>query len=297
MKLYWKNETGGESSQAYILKRQTPTLRPFLPLHSHDYAELIYVERGSAVHQVEGSETRIGKGDVLFIYPEVVQHCYRKYDQHFSLLQILFPQESFQFIRQRYRSAVSLFSEYAESDPFATLGAMQQIWFERNFDRLLVNERSLIEIERFLLNFIGLVTEANAARQTVTVHWLDRALREIQEPANFRKGTVGFVGLCNRCAEHVEREVKKRTGRTVTDVVNQARMAWAAYMLIFSDMNIVDISYGCGLESTSYFYRLFHEHYGISPARYRKRAEKTTTTFGGTPFVPFQWSDIPLSFK
>ena len=130
MKLYWKNETEGESSQHYILKRQTPTLRPFLPLHSHDYAELIYVERGSAVHQVEGSETRIGKGDVLFIYPEVVQHCYRKYDRYFSLLQILFPQESFQFIRQRYRSAVALFSEHAESDPFATLGAMQQIWFE-----------------------------------------------------------------------------------------------------------------------------------------------------------------------
>lgn len=287
MKLYWKNEIEGHGPQHYILKRQTPTLRPFMPLHSHDYAELIYVERGSCEHRVGDSHTRIGKGDVLFIYPETVLHCYQNYDKYFSILQILFPQYSFMFIRNRYSDAVLGLFDHAGSEPLVNLAPMQQIWFERNFDRLLLNEGSLIDIERFLLNFIGLLGESESRSRPGAVTWLDRALREIQEPDNFRKGTRGFVDLCNRSAEHVEREVRKRTGRTVTDVVNQARMAWASYMLIFSDSDVMDIAYGCGIESTGYFYKLFRDHYGVAPAKYRKTAERSTISAGGTPFVPF----------
>lgn len=286
MKLYWANETDGRPERHYILKRQTPTIRPFLPPHTHDYAELVYVERGSCVHQMNGIDTGIGKGDVLFIYPDVVEHCLHHYNPHFSILQILFPQESFWYIKNRYAESVESIFGQRSRNPLVNLGPMEQLWFERNFDRLLVDQGSLIEIERFLLNFIGLIQETDQPASAGS--WLDRALREIQEPANFRRGPAGFVELCNRSAEHVEREVKKRTGRTVTDVVNQARMGWASYMLIFSDAEIVDIAYGCGLESMSYFYKLFRQHHGMSPGRYRRKAEREDITATATSIVPFR---------
>jgi len=286
MKLFWENEVGGDTTQHYILKRQTLTLRPFISAHTHDYAELIYVERGSAIHQVNNVNTRVGKGDVLFIYPDTVAHCYLDIDKSFSLLQILFPKESFRFITQRYNESVHELLGEMNNSRLVNLGPMQQIWFERNFDSLLVNTRTLIEIERFLLNFICMIRETNnmCGNGSSTGQWLDRALREIQEPRNFIKGTKGFVDLCNHSAEHVEREVKKRTGRTVTDVVNQARMSWASYMLIFSNANIFDISYGCGLDSISYFYKLFHEHFRISPGKYRKQASVSSENTFSNPF-------------
>jgi AraC-like DNA-binding protein len=59
-------------------------------------------------------------------------------------------------------------------------------------------------------------------------------------------------------------------------------------MLIFSDAAIVDISYGCGIESISYFYKLFREHHGLSPAKYRRKAEQDDISSTDAPVVPFR---------
>lgn len=287
MKLHWENETHGDRSQHYVLKRQTPTIRPFLPPHTHDHAELIYVEKGSCLHQVNGVNSRVTKGDVLFIYPETVEHCYHEYEKTFSILQILFPQASFWFIKNRYATCLDGILGEQVKNPLVNLGPMQQIWFERNFDRLLADDASLINIEHFLLNFIWLIKESNNSHPGAVTSWLEQALRDIQEPENFSKGHQGFIDLCNHSAEHVERQTKLLTGRTVTEVVNHARTAWAAYVLAYSDTSIMDIAFGCGLESVSHFYKIFHDQFGVSPAKYRKQAERTPVSFGDRLFMPF----------
>jgi AraC family cel operon transcriptional repressor len=270
MKLLWTNETADGQSAYYILKRQTPTLRPFLPKHTHDYAELVYLERGTCVHELNGKSTRVGKGDILFLQPDVTEHCYQDIDEHLSMLQILFQKDSYSFITERYQSTVgSLFND-SSRNPLFHFDPVQQIWFERNYNQLLITEGLLIEIERFLLNIIGLITESDTEEtRGAAESWLDRAFKEIQEPGNFRRGVQGFVEICARSAEHVDREVKKRTGHTITDVVNQARMSWASYMLVYSDAEIFDIALGCGFDSLSYFYKLFKKYFSMSPAKYR----------------------------
>jgi len=270
MKLLWQNEIVEGQSLYYVLKRQTPTLRPFLPNHTHDYAELVYVERGSCIHELNGMSTQVTKGDILFLQPDVSEHSYRDIDEHLSLLQILFQQDSYSFITERYRSSVEdLFRDYSRN-PLFHFDPVQQIWFERNYNQLLITEGTLIEIERFLLNIIGLITEPDPrVPRSAAENWLDKAFREIQEPKNFALGVKGFVDICARSAEHVDREVKKRTGHTVTDVVNQARMSWASYMLVYSDAEILDIALGCGFESLSYFYKLFKKYFNMSPVKYR----------------------------
>ena len=148
---------------------------------------------------------------------------------------------------------------------------MHQLWFENNFNRLLISEHSLFEIDKFLLNLIGLIQDSHKNTSIRTNdHWMVRALKDVQEPEVFRLGVKGFVSLCNRSPEHVGREVKKRTNQTITDIINQARMAWASYMLIYSDADILDISAGCGLSSVGYFYKLFSEYFNQSPCKYRK---------------------------
>lgn len=271
MKLLWENEIRDFSEKYYILKRQTPTLRPFLSAHTHDYAELFYIERGKCIHEVNKKDKKATKGDILFIRPDIVQHCIKDYSKNISILQIMFQKGSFSFIGDRYISTewdslwdLNKGTKY-HFDP------MHQVWFENNFNRLLISDNSLFEIDRFLLNLIGLIQDSNQNMSVKTNdHWMERALNAVQEPDLFRQGVQGFVSLCNRSPEHVEREVKKRTNQTITDVVNQARMAWASYMLIFSDVDIMDIADGCGFASVSYFYKLFGEYFNQSPSRYRK---------------------------
>ena len=53
----------------------------------------------------------------------------------------------------------------------------------------------------------------------------------------------------------------------------------AARLLRRSDLNIQQIIAQVGYENTSYFYRLFHERYGLSPREYRQvRAVRSRTT-------------------
>ncbi|NQT59214.1 MAG: helix-turn-helix transcriptional regulator [Bacteroidetes bacterium] len=288
MKLLWENEVKSSSSKYYILKRQTPTLRPFLPDHSHDYAELFYVERGSCIHHTNNKDKRVVKGDLLFIQPDTTIHCIKKYDNNLSLLQILFQRGSFSFIKERYQSQEWQTLWDSAGNAIFHFNPMQQLWFENNFNRLLISEHSLLEIERFLLNLLGLIRDTT---KDIIIHtndnWLDKALREIQEPHNFRNGVQGFATLCNRSPEHVEREVKKRTNQTITDIVTQARMSWASYMLIFTDTDILDISDGCGFKSLSYFYKLFKIYFNDSPYRYRKTLKDFTSMSEKKPLSVF----------
>ncbi len=278
MKLLWENENVDGNSPYYILKRQTPTLRPFLPLHTHDYAELVYLERGTCIHEVNGIASRVSKGDILFMQPNIIEHRYLDVDDNLSMLQILFQRDSYLFISSRYETSVRELFGDSTRNPLFHLDPVQQIWFERNYNQLLITEGSLIEIERFLLNVIGLISESDPeGTHGAAASWLDRAFKEIQEPKNFSKGVQGFVEICARSAEHVDREVKKRTGHTVTDVVNQARMSWASYMLVYSDAEILDIALGCGFDSLSYFYKLFKKYFNISPVKYRIAVGKSSS--------------------
>lgn len=274
MKLLWDSETRSDDTQHYILKRQTLSSRPFLPLHTHDYAEMVYVERGSCTHVMNDVSNTVGKGDVLFMLPDNDEHQYVDADRALSLLQILFEKDSLAFLIHRYGPSVARILTRGHRSPLVTLTPLQQIWFERSFNALLVNPGSLIAIERFLLNFAALVDQAERRNNSAAVSWIEKAFQEIQEPANFRKGVRGFVDICNRSGEHVEREVKKLTGNTITDVVNQARMAWASYMLIYSDMEIIDLAEACGFGSHSRFYKVFRDHFGLPPARYRKQTRQ-----------------------
>lgn len=271
MKLYWEDEISGSGYKYYILKRQTPTLRPFLGAHSHDYAEIFYVERGGFTHIVNERVKVVQKGDILFIPPECARHQITDYDKSISLLQILFPQSSYNFINGRYRLPGWPELWNADSSEPFKMSLTEQQWFENNFNRLLISDNSLFEIERFLLNLFSLIGDTQKKSATnAQENWLDKARKEIQEPENFKIGVQAFISLCGRSHEHVERELKKRTNQTITDVVNSARMAWASYMLIFSDVDIMDIADGCGFNSVSYFYKLFHNYFNISPSRYRK---------------------------
>ena len=63
------------------------------------------------------------------------------------------------------------------------------------------------------------------------------------------------------------------------EVSLNARRQDAARLLRRSDLNIQQIIAQVGYENTSYFYRLFHERYGLSPREYRQvRAVRSRTT-------------------
>ena len=67
----------------------------------------------------------------------------------------------------------------------------------------------------------------------------------------------------------LSREIKRQTGRTYKELLQEKRMQQAAYMLTNSRMSVSEIISSVGYDNTSYFYRKFRERYGVSPKEYR----------------------------
>lgn len=93
------------------------------------------------------------------------------------------------------------------------------------------------------------------------------ALKEITQ--NYREASLSNVAReYGVSLAYVSECVRAETGRTYKELLQKHRMKTAARLLRRSDMNIQQIISLVGYENTSYFYRLFHERYGLSPREY-----------------------------
>jgi transcriptional regulator GlxA family with amidase domain len=73
------------------------------------------------------------------------------------------------------------------------------------------------------------------------------------------------------------RYFKIRTGRKISDFVNELRVKEAARRLALTDENIVHIAFAAGFESIPTFNRAFHRVMGITPTEFRESAAEPRT--------------------
>ncbi|MDR1283153.1 MAG: helix-turn-helix transcriptional regulator [Opitutaceae bacterium] len=134
--------------------------------------------------------------------------------------------------------------------------------------------RDALSAEAFLLGVMALLVNAQHSRQALP-EWLAVACKRIQKPEHFRGGTAELARLAGRSPEHVAREMNRLLKKTPTDVVNEARMTYAAHELNTTSREIIDIAADCGLENLGHFYKIFRRRFGVTPHRYRKHAYAT----------------------
>lgn len=71
------------------------------------------------------------------------------------------------------------------------------------------------------------------------------------------------------------RFIKKRTGKTFIDSLNEIRLGHAARLLIDTTQTIAEISYKCGFNNLSYFNRIFRRKNGCTPREFRQNYSGT----------------------
>ena len=95
-----------------------------------------------------------------------------------------------------------------------------------------------------------------------------KVLRYVE--SNYITGSLSeLAGQLHYDLSWLSREIKRKTGKTYTQIVQEKRLAQAAFLLKNTDRNVSDISVAVGYENVSYFHRIFAESYGKSPKHYR----------------------------
>lgn len=267
--LRWKNICNrGETHlvSALTWPRREPTFD-----HDHDFPELFLMERGHAIHLINGKEQDLHAGDLVLMRPPD-RHCFSSPSgEPFRYVNVAFARPTLAFLRRRYFvNERDFWGARRPMPPTYRLSARVAKTLSEAIERLSRRPKDHFEIERFLLLVLGeLVMLSQGHAKGALPEWLLVACDEIQRPEHFSKGVDAFVRLSGRSAEHVSRETRRLTGRTPTDWVNDARMNYAAQLLCVGDRKIVDIALDCGVANLGHFYALFRRHHGCAPHKYR----------------------------
>jgi AraC family cel operon transcriptional repressor len=154
------------------------------------------------------------------------------------------------------------------------LGHEQFFALRRQSQRLNSAERSLAELDLFLLEILFLGRRSAGARNNppLSPDWLDVACREVRKEKYLARGLESFYRLAGRSPDHVARACRAYLGISPTEIVNAARLEHAAARLSATDNTILDIAHDCGLPNLAHFYKLFSARFGTTPRRYRLQA-------------------------
>lgn len=245
-------------------------------LHTHDFHELFWVDEGVAVHNINGEQREMSAGRLAFVRAPDGHNVASATPTFVRIVNIAFRVQTWEFLRRRYfQSSPDLFGRSHASARDFQIPAADFAELRRMGRELGAQPRDRLPIERFLVNLVVMVNGLRPVNAPNPVpDWLQKACREIGEKRNFEHGTAAFARLAGKSPEHVAREVRRCLGKTPTDIVNDARLAYAASRLAMTSDRILDIALDCGFENLGHFYKLAQKKFGVSPREYRLQQQR-----------------------
>ncbi len=262
-KILWSelSESGQVAHVAYAaIQRQKS-----VSLHTHDFAEVFWINSGVVCHEMNGCKRLVKSGEVVWIMPDDCHGFTLPKKGHVEFFNTAFPYKILQHLITRYGNEAPVSGKEFYLSPDKRNKAKQLL------RQLSTSNKSMVLLDQYLLYLLSTAYHTN--NYEGYPEWLREACERIREPEHFCKGVAGFASLCGYSYAHTARETKRLTGKTPLELVNEARLAWSASMLISSNKTILEISMGCGFESLSHFYQVFRAKYGIPPRQYRLKSQ------------------------
>lgn len=252
-------------------------------VHCHDFAEIAWVEEGEGIHVINNRRVNIQKGDLLLIRPND-QHCYQLTNKSgFILLNIAIPSSTYQFFLKRYQEEAQNLWGQENAFPFQIkLNTEELNRLILNINQLSLHKSKQAAVDMFLLEIINILSHYSEMEISSAPSWLLKACEYIRSPLYFQEGISAFYRLCGKSPGHISRVILNLWQKTPTDIVNHARLEYAAMKLALSPVNVLDISIDCGFASLAYFYKVFKEHYNMTPRQYRLTRQSLVINFDET---------------
>ena len=241
--------------------------------HCHDFHELFWIEEGRGWHWINDEKRLLEPGTVYLIRAPDAHSFSTELSESMAMTNIAFGRTTWNYLHHRYfadRPDHFRKSHIVEREIALPAGEFAEV--RRLGRELSAKPRDRFPIERFLLNLVTVI-ESVAGKQPAP-EWLLKACREIQERRNFEGGTLAFAELAGKSPEHVAREVRKYFKKTPTDLVNDARLTYAASRLATTNERIIDIALDCGFENLGHFYTIFGKKFNASPRQYRLQQQR-----------------------
>ena len=285
--LYMQGHSNTINAKKLLAAGKLITLRPHtrfihFPEHTHDYVEVVYMCAGQTVHIVNGNRIELQKGDLLFMNQRASHEILEAREWDLAVNFIVLPEffnnvltimgEEETPLRRflvdclcgQTSGAGFLHFKVADITPIQNLVENLLFTLLQEFP----NKRKMSQLTMALL-FMQLMghTETLDTPDTEQVtlfkvlayiesRYVDGSLTELSEQLHYDLYSLS-------------REIKRKTGKTYTQLVQEKRLAQAAFLLKNTDRNVDDIANVVGYENMGYFHRIFKDAFKMSPRNYR----------------------------
>ena len=265
-----------------LITIRTHTRFIHFPAHKHDYVEMVYMCSGTTTHIVNGNRILLREGELLFMNQSAVHEVCEAGRNDIAVNFIVLPaffSTPLAFISEE-KSPLRSFLETCLCGDDSGVGYLHfEVSGVRPIQNVLENllltltgeahaKRTVSQLTMALL-FMQLLEETeklSTINLEETTIW--SVLRYVEN--NYAKGS--FSELCRTLhytPSNLSREIKRKTGKTFTQLIQEKRLTQAAFLLKNTQMKVDAIAHAVGYENITYFYRLFTESYGKTPRDYR----------------------------
>lgn len=259
------------------------------PKHRHNYVEVIYMCQGTTTHIIDGNKVILEEGDLLFLNQHAEQEILPAKETDIAVNFIILP-EFFNTAFSMMGEEENALRDFLIGTLSGNNGLSSYLYFHvadilpvQNLIENMVwtiffnmgNKRSCNQITMglLLLQLLNYMDKMEAGGGKFQTELTGLVLSYIEE--HYKNGSLTeLADIMKYDVYWLSREIKKCTGKTYKELLQEKRMNQARYLMDHTKLSVNQIIESVGYENTSYFYRRFKEKYGVSPKGYRERKNR-----------------------
>ena len=101
--------------------------------------------------------------------------------------------------------------------------------------------------------------------------WITNLIQALRNPENFTLSIEDLTGNIPYSHCHICREFKKYVGQTVVSFFIKQKINYASYLLVNTNLKIIDIANSVGYDSPKNFINQFNTIFSLSPSEWRAK--------------------------
>ncbi|MDR7128888.1 AraC-like DNA-binding protein [Algoriphagus sp. 4150] len=257
------------------------------PLHNHTYFEIIFILRGSGIHNINGNFFAYGEGDVFLLGPEdyhsfdireVTEFCFIRFNEPFSRVLSVSDESNWKPIIEALlyiplQSRGSLVQDKQDKTKLLNILSVLESEYENN-------QSPYYEIVRDSLMRSILIILARKLRQSDGVGQVPAYSDSAESILLYVKKNIYFPSRLsiealaekfNMAPNYISIFFKKQVGESIKQYITNYRFGLIEARLMYSKLTLSEIAHEFSFTDESHFCRQFKKYCGVTPTEFRKR--------------------------
>ncbi|AXT60672.1 AraC family transcriptional regulator [Aquimarina sp. AD10] len=256
--------------------------------HNHNYFEIIFVEKGSGYHTINGVRFAYSENNIFLLAPEDTHHFeIEKHSKftYFKFTELLFSSKVNLPDRKYWLQRIEQLLHHPNIIPGDVICHEEDrniIWDihnvvldefknEKNYYQEIISN-AISTILSIIMRNISEKYTSNQREILVGNTKIDQILGHIRQNVYDNDLTkINFLAnKFNMSQSSISTYFKRKTGESIHQYVTKYKMKLVEYRLQHTEFTIAEIAYQLGYTDESHLTKTFKKHFAMSPKQYRK---------------------------